>query len=84
MRILKKHEWHPYKMQTFRNVSKGDPDGRIEFCEWAVDKLDGGANFSSGNLFTEEANVYINVKVNRQNVRYWSDTNPHWMNPPKM
>jgi hypothetical protein len=35
-------------------------------------------------LFTEEANFYVNGEVNRQNVRYWSDANPHWMNPSKM
>jgi hypothetical protein len=28
--------------------------------------------------------IFINGEVNRQNVRYWSDTNPHWMNPSKM
>jgi hypothetical protein len=59
----------------------------MEFCEWAVNKLDGDANYSSGILLIDEVNVYINGKVNRQNVRnvrYWSATNPRWMNPSKM
>jgi hypothetical protein len=81
MRTLKRH---PYKWQLLPRLSEGDPDRRIESCEWVVIKLDGDANFSSGILFTDEANVYVNGEINRQNVRHCSDTNPHWMNPSKM
>jgi hypothetical protein len=70
-------------MQMLQHLSEGDPDGWMGFWEWAVNKLDDDANFSSGILFTDEANFYINGKVNRQNVCYWSDTNLHWMNPSK-
>jgi hypothetical protein len=70
-------------MQMLQHLSEDNPDRRMEFCEWAVNKLDGDANFSSGILFTYEANFYVN-EVNSQNVRYWSDTNLHWMNPSKM
>jgi len=39
---------------------------------------------SSGILFTDEANFYVNGEVNRQNLRYWSNASPHWMSPTKM
>jgi DNA-binding MurR/RpiR family transcriptional regulator len=68
MRISNKHKWNPYKMQMLQHLSEGYPD--MEFCKWAVNKFDGDANFSSGILFTEEANFYVNGEVNRQNVRY--------------
>jgi hypothetical protein len=29
-------------------------------------------------LFSDEANFYMNGKVNKQNCRYWSRENPHW------
>ena len=35
-------------------------------------------------MFTDEANFYVNGEVNRQNLRYWSNANPHWMSPTKM
>jgi hypothetical protein len=35
-------------------------------------------------LFTEEASFYFNAEVNRQNLRYRSDANPHWMSPSYM
>jgi transposase len=82
--ILKKHKWHQYKMRMLQHVNENDQDRRMEFCEWAVNKLDCGADFSSGILFTDEANFYVNGEVNHQNVRYCTDTNPHWMNPSKV
>jgi hypothetical protein len=81
---LENHKYHPYKMQMLQHLSEDEADRRMEFCEWAINKLDGDANFSSGILFTDEANFYVSGEVNRQNVRYWSDTNPHWMNSSKM
>jgi hypothetical protein len=32
-------------------------------------------------LFSDEANFYVHGEVNRQNMRYWSDSNPHWYEP---
>ena len=46
-------------MQMFHHLSEDDPDRRLEFCEWARNKLDGDANFTAGILFTDEANYYI-------------------------
>jgi len=45
-RIVKKEKWHPYKMQMFHHLCEDDPDRRLEFCEWALNKLDGDANFT--------------------------------------
>ena len=39
--------------------------------------------FTQKILFSDEANFYVNGEVNKQNHRYWSDTNPHWMDPSK-
>jgi hypothetical protein len=60
-------------MQMLQYLSEDDPDRRMEFCRWPVNKLEGDANFSSGTLFTDEANFYVHGEANRQN--YLSDTN---------
>jgi len=60
-----------------QHYMEDNQDRRLEFCEWATNKYDRDKNFSSGILFTEEANFYINGRVKRQNLRYWNDTNPH-------
>jgi hypothetical protein len=56
-------------MQLLQHLSEDDPDRRMEFCEWVVNKLDGDAKFPSGIFFTDEANFYINGEVDRQNLR---------------
>ena len=68
-----------------QHLSEDDPDRWLQFCEWALTKVNEDENFSNKILFTVEANFYINgEEVNRQNLRYWSDENPRWMNPMKM
>lgn len=56
----------------------------MELCEWVLKKLVSDANFQSAILFTDEANFYVNREVNHQNLHYWSDSIPHWMNPSEM
>ena len=34
-------------------------------------------------LFSDEALSYVNCEVNRQNVRYWSEQNPHFIDYSK-
>lgn len=84
LRILHAFKWHPYKVQMLQHLSEDDPDRRIEFCEWALQRLEESPTFSSNILFTDEANFYINGEINHQNWRYWSDSNPNWTDPSKM
>jgi len=43
-----------------------------------LSKQDEDSEFLSTVMFTDEANFYVNGEVNRQNLRYWSDSNPYW------
>ncbi|KAL1281045.1 hypothetical protein QQF64_015645 [Cirrhinus molitorella] len=82
-RILATHKWHPYKLQLLQHLNEDDPDRRTEFAEWAKQKLEQDLQFTQKILFSDEANFYVNGEVNKQNHRYWSDTNPHWIDPSK-
>uniref|UniRef100_A0A803JU31 Tc1-like transposase DDE domain-containing protein n=1 Tax=Xenopus tropicalis TaxID=8364 RepID=A0A803JU31_XENTR len=77
------HKWHPYKHQLLQHLNEDDPDRRTEFAEWAKQKLEQDPQFTQKILFSDEANFYVNGEVNKQNHRYWSDTNPHWIDPSK-
>jgi len=37
------------------------------------------ANFINNIVFPNETSFELHVNVNRQNFRYWSTENPHWM-----
>ncbi|KAG2469999.1 GPTC1 protein, partial [Polypterus senegalus] len=81
--ILATHKWHPYKLQLLQHLNEDDPDRHTEFAEWAKQKLEQDPQFTQKILFSDEANFYVNGEVNKQNHRYWSDTNPHWIDPSK-
>ncbi|KAG2458980.1 TXND3 protein, partial [Polypterus senegalus] len=80
-RILATHKWHPYKLQLLQHLNEDDPDRRTEFAEWAKQKLEQDPQFTQKILFSDEANVYVNGEVHKQNHCYRSDTNPHWIDP---
>ena len=82
-KIMVEEKFHPYKLQILRHLSEDDPDRRMQMCEWFSDKLDENINFTKDFvLFSDEAMFYVN-EVNKQNFRYWSQGNPHWMDSSK-
>ena len=77
-------KFHPYKLQILHDLNEDDPDKRMQMCEWFSDKLYENINFTKDFLlFSDEAMFYVNGEVNRHNLRYWSQDNPHWMDPSK-
>lgn len=74
--ILNIHKFHPYNVQLVQELHEDDTDRRIKFCEWMLEQPE---NFSHSVMFSDEAMFYLSSKVNRYNYRYWSDSNPHWV-----
>lgn len=78
-RNLKLIKFHPYKVHLVQELNEDDPDRRIEFCELMMDLNDRDQNFFYNIVFSDECTFTLNSEVNRHNYRYWSDTNPRWM-----
>jgi hypothetical protein len=78
-RILKRHHFHPYKLQVLQTLNEGDYHRREEFCLWAQEMINDDAAFTRNVLFSDECLFYLNGEVNKQNFRYWSQDNPNWM-----
>jgi len=57
-----------------------DFDRRIEFCELIEAR---GNYFVNSIVFSDEASFELHGNVNRQNFRYWSIENSHWMRDNK-
>ena len=75
---MRKYKYHPYKIHLVQRLTEDDFDRRIEFCQWAVEQLDLDRFFTIKIVSSDEAIFYLNGHVNRHNMRYWSDCNPHW------
>ncbi|KMQ82140.1 transposable element tc3 transposase, partial [Lasius niger] len=78
-RILKKHHYHPYKIHLVQELSEDDYDRRVEFCDTMMTRFADNRQFFNWICFSDEATFELNGSVNRQNMRYWADENPHWM-----
>lgn len=76
-RILHKYKFHPYKIRLVHELNEDDFDRRIEFCESLTERINLHQNFLYKICFSDESTFSLNGEVNRQNCRYWSDTNPH-------
>lgn len=79
LRVLRSEKYHPYKVQLHQELNEDDPDRRIQFCEIMQDRCNANQRFLRQILFSDEATFYLHGTVNRQNCRYWSRINPHWM-----
>lgn len=75
--VLKRCKFHPYKLKMLHALTEDDPDRRIEFCDLMSVRLNRYPNYHHTICFSDECTFFLNGKVNRQNVRYWSDVNLH-------
>lgn len=79
LRLLKNEKYHPYKIHLVQELNEDDPDRRLEFCEIMANRCQDDPLFIKNILFSDEATFVLNGTVNKQNCRYWSTENPHWM-----
>ncbi|KAJ8957061.1 hypothetical protein NQ318_007273 [Aromia moschata] len=70
---------HPYKLVPINELAEDDFDRRILFCEQIMQMIDGNTLQMENVLFSDEYTFIVHGHVNRQNCRYWSRENPHWM-----
>jgi hypothetical protein len=54
-----------------------DTDSRLEFCELFSQTREQQNTLEADILFSYEACFHFNGTVNRHNLVYWSDENPH-------
>lgn len=83
-RILKENKYHPYKIQLHQGLCEEDGAVRFEFCSEMIEMVENGNIDFADIAFGDEAMFYLNGHVNRHNCRYYSDSNPHWMEDSKV
>ena len=76
-RIMTEHlSLKPYKVQFVQELYEEDMQDRLEMCKTLIPMLE-DKQIQQNLFFSNEATFYLNGLVNKHNVRYWSDTNPH-------
>lgn len=75
--ILKINKMHPYKPELIQHLRIGDNERRLQFLsqfsvQFVIDHL-----FYNSILWTDESKFTNNGIMNKQNNRFWDDTNSH-------
>jgi hypothetical protein len=78
LRVLHVNKWHPYKLHLQHRLTEDVPDRRVQFAEWASERCRDDPMFPQRVPFSNEALFFVHGDVNKQNHRYWSDTNQNW------
>ena len=68
---------YPYKVQVVHGLKDGDPERRLLYCQWFLNKARETPEFLDSVFFSDEATFHLSGQVNRQNTRFWGLENPH-------
>ena len=68
---------HTFKIKLTQGIKPLDHLIRRNFSNWALAKLEENEEFHRKIIFSDEAYFWLNGFVNKQNMRYWSATNPN-------
>jgi hypothetical protein len=76
--LKKKHKMHPYKVDFVQHLRVGDSIHWLEFIAWFIIKFYNNPLIINHILWSDGSKFTNNGVMNKQNYRYWDDTNPHW------
>lgn len=57
-RVLKKHKFHPYKIQMVHQLTEDDPDRRMEFCEVMTERIGRQPAYVKNICFSDECTFF--------------------------
>jgi hypothetical protein len=75
--ILKKHNFFSYKPRKVHALGANDPQRRVQFCTFFLNKLRQDPIFYRCVLWSDECTFGKNGVFNRNNHRHWSRENNH-------
>lgn len=74
-RVLKKHQYRPYKILPVQELSEDHKHTRLGYCRQMLQQLDENPNFFKEIIWTDESTFSTSGVFNRQNRRSWENKN---------
>ena len=76
-RIMTEHlSLKPYKVQFVQQLYEEDLQDKVEMCKTLISMLE-DSHMQENLFFSDEATFYVGGLINKHNIGYWSQTNPH-------
>lgn len=77
-KILRIHlQLKPYRLKHLQALNDSDPEERLEFANWFLEKCESDGVFLENVLWTDEAHFYLHGQVTTRNCAIWEGENPH-------
>lgn len=76
-RVLRRR-LYPFKAQLLHELKPEDYARRVQFCKDELAWIRANPSHLQFLVFTDESVFHLDGRVNKQNCRLWSVTNPHW------
>lgn len=78
-RIVRDQKLRPFHASMHQALQPGDPERRLNFCNWARDQIVATPDFFRSVLWSDEATFRSDNIINLHNQHYYAVENPHWM-----
>ena len=66
-------------MVLYQALNPEDFDRRLNYCNWMLGMIKENEEFFLEIPWTDKATFRSDGNLNRHNMHYWSDNNPHWL-----
>lgn len=75
--VLYKDKYKSYTIHLGQELWPGDTEQKLQFVSTMIEFCDNSPGFVWNIIYTDEASFTLHKTPNRQNVRVWSQDNPH-------
>ncbi|CAB0033674.1 unnamed protein product [Trichogramma brassicae] len=79
VRLILRPVMRPYHYIPQPALRDTDPPVRLRFARWVAQMEQENPGWTRTILFSEESNFTQKGTLNRQNYRFWAETNPQWV-----
>ena len=76
-RIMAQIGLKPYRPQLIHGLLEDDPDGRLQFSELMLNKIEEDSRILDKIIWSDETSFKLSGHVNRHNCVYWYTNNMH-------
>ena len=78
-RICKENNIKLWKPKLVQGLTVDDFNRRVKFAEWFLETAHSDPSFLNSVIWSDECIVRLNGSMNRHNMVYYGEENPHWI-----
>ncbi|GFQ86169.1 uncharacterized protein TNCT_177921 [Trichonephila clavata] len=69
---MKRCQWRSYIPRLVHALNHDEPDRRVQYCEWYLERCNEDAHFPTKIVWSDVATFKLNGSINKHNCTYWA------------